>query len=102
MDVTNEWKRQLRAWASQHDAVRQLWLFGSRVKGGAKPDSDLDIAISLMPADWALGKYVALSDKWQIEIETLIGCKVSFGAIRPGSELDIEVRRTGVLLWARP
>ena len=69
-------------------------------------DSDLDIAITLTPPNgkhnWAFGEYVALRDKWQAEIETFTDCKVSFGAIEPGTELDIEVRRTGVLLWARP
>lgn len=33
--------------ASRRFAVRQAWLFGSRARGDARPDSDADIAILL-------------------------------------------------------
>jgi hypothetical protein len=46
----------------QHDCVRELWLFGSRAKGTSEPESDIDIALALMPPDgktnWALAAYV--------------------------------------------
>lgn len=65
--------------------VRQLSLFGIRVTGRARPDSDVDIAIALVPAsegtDWALGSYFALHNNWKQELETIVGRHVSLEAI---------------------
>ena len=44
MDMSDEWSRGLRAWASADANVRELWLFGSRADGHAKPESDVDLA----------------------------------------------------------
>jgi predicted nucleotidyltransferase len=62
MDMPKVWLRDLRAWASANGNVRELWLFGSRADGHARPDSDVDIAIALMPAAFAFGNYIALGD----------------------------------------
>ena len=55
MDMSDEWLRGLRAWATANANVRELWLFGSRADGHAKPESDVDLAIALTPD--ALGNY---------------------------------------------
>jgi hypothetical protein len=52
----------IRQWATRTPAVRKVWVFGSRGKGVARPDSDIDIAIYLVPpaagkTDWALALY---------------------------------------------
>lgn len=56
-------------WAERTTEVKELWLFGSRAKGTARPDSDVDLAVALMPAsgdhDWALGNYFALHLNWK-------------------------------------
>jgi predicted nucleotidyltransferase len=95
----------LKAWACANENVRQLWLFGSRAEGTAKSESDVDVAIALMPPDgthdWALGNYTDLGDSWQRELGAIIGRHVSLEVITPGSRGDIKVRQTGVLLWAR-
>jgi predicted nucleotidyltransferase len=58
--MRGEWLSGLRSWASANGSVRELWLFGSRATGGSRPDSDVDLAVALMPpkgnTDWALGK----------------------------------------------
>ncbi len=97
MDLTQQWLRDLRSWASANGNVRELWLFGSRAVGHAKPESDVDLAIALMPD--ALGNYVALGDGWQHELEGIVGRHVSLEAILPGTEEDACVRSIGVLLW---
>ena len=105
IDLPNEWRDEIIAWARRINAVHELWLFGSRAKGTSRPDSDVDIAVSMMPAkgnhDWALGEYFSLAMTWQHELERIVGRHVSFTAIVPDTPGDTEVRRTGVLLWRR-
>jgi predicted nucleotidyltransferase len=63
--MQDEWLRRLRAWAKANDSVRQLWLFGSRATGRSRPDSDVDLALALMPPkgkhDWRQSARAALS-----------------------------------------
>ena len=85
MDMSDEWLRGLRAWASANANVRELWLFGSRADGHAKPESDVDLAIALMPD--ALGNYYALGDGWQREKGYLQTCLwvACYARCQPGS-----------------
>jgi len=105
IELPNEWRVKIIIWAQETNAVDELWLFGSRAKGTSGPDSDVDIAVSLMPAqeghDWALGDYLALSPMWQRTLEAIVGRHVSLTAIVPDTPGDAEVRSTGVLLWRR-
>src|SRR5260370_41818373 len=72
MDMRDDWIAALRAWAAKNDCVRELWLLGSRAKGTSEPESDIDIALALMPPDgktnWALAAYVELLDDWKSEL----------------------------------
>jgi predicted nucleotidyltransferase len=98
-------RRGLRSWATANGSVRQLWLFGSRAREDAREDSDVDLALALMPADgkhnWALGNYYALECEWKRELEAIVGRAISIEPLVPGQESDARVRREGVLLWAR-
>lgn len=100
-----EWVRGLREWAQANDAVRQLWLFGSRARGDARDNSDVDVALALMPPDgkhdWALGAYFALETEWKQQLQAIVGRDVSIEPLVPGEDSDARVRREGVLLWAR-
>jgi predicted nucleotidyltransferase len=105
IDLPELWRDELIAWAQRTNAIAELWLFGSRAKGTSRPDSDVDIAVSLMPPvrnhDWALTTYLALSVDWQRQLEKMVGRHVSLTAIVPDTPGDTEVRATGVLLWRR-
>jgi predicted nucleotidyltransferase len=95
----------IRQWAARTDSVREIWLFGSRATDHARPDSDIDLAIALMPPsgkhDWALGNYAALGDSWQAELSAILGRHVSLEGIQPDSEEDRMVRSDGILIWQR-
>ena len=104
MDMRDEWLSGLRSWADDNGNVRELWLFGSRATGCSRPDSDVDIAIALMPCaadgtDWALGNYFALHSVWKRQLEAIVGRHVSLEVIVPNTPEDEEVRCTGRLLW---
>jgi predicted nucleotidyltransferase len=105
MDMRPEWVRGLREWAVRNDAVRQLWLFGSRARGDSQPESDVDLALTLMPPDgkhdWALGAYFALETEWKQQPQAIVGRDVSLEPLVPGEPSDARVRLEGVLLWAR-
>ncbi len=96
--------RNLQGWAAANGSVRELWLFGSRVKGTARGNSDADIAIALMPRagkhDWALGNFFDLDSEWKKQLDAIVGFDVDLRLILPGTKFDIEVRTTGKLLWA--
>jgi hypothetical protein len=91
-------------WALGKDSVRELWLFGSHGTDLSKA-SEVQLALALQPprakTDWALGKYAALGDMWQRELEMVVGRHVSLAVIRPGTSRDRIVRATGVLLCAK-
>jgi predicted nucleotidyltransferase len=105
MDMRPEWVRGLREWAQANGAVREMWLFGSRARGDAREQSDVDIALALMPpdgkTDWALGAYFALETEWKQQLQAIVGHDVSIEPMVPGEPSDTRVRREGVLLWAR-
>jgi predicted nucleotidyltransferase len=48
MQMREEWLRDLRSWAAANESVRELWLFGSRARGDAREDSNVDLALALM------------------------------------------------------
>lgn len=102
--VPDEWRRGLSAWASANANIRELWLFGSRADGSARPNSDVDIGIGLMPPngkhDWALGTFFALHNEWQRQLEPIVGHHVSLEPITPGKQGTARVRKW-VLIWQR-
>src|SRR3954464_1205772 len=61
MDLSANQAEAIRDWARRTPYVREVRLFGSRAKGIAKPNSDVDLAVT---ADDA-GHYVALSANWE-------------------------------------
>jgi len=105
IDLRESWRVDLSAWAQRTDAVAELWLFGSRAKGTSGSDSDVDIALALMPPrgdhDWALGDYFALHGRWRTDLEGIVGRHVSLEGIIAGTREDTQVRSNGVLLWQR-
>ena len=38
---------RIESWAEQRNEVSEVWLFGSRAKGSARDDSDMDLALIL-------------------------------------------------------
>jgi predicted nucleotidyltransferase len=100
-----EWKLGLRSWAAANDNVRQLWVFGSYARGDAHENSDVDIALALMPPDgkhnWALGAFFHLESEWKQQLKAIVERDVDLGVIVPGEDADVRVRREGVLIWAR-
>jgi predicted nucleotidyltransferase len=79
---------------ARNQCSRRTLAFGNRAKGTSRPDSDVDIALALMPAqedhDRALGDHFALPAVWQRKLETIVGGSVSLTAIVPNTPGDTE------------
>ncbi len=39
-----------------HDNIQHVWVFGSKIRGEAEPDSDIDLLIVVHDYDWTLEK----------------------------------------------
>ena len=85
-------------WARWNWNVREIWLFGSRARGDSRPDSNVDLALTLVEADWAQTNFVAFVDDWQRQLAELVAADVSLQLM---GGLPNEARATAIRLWAR-
>jgi len=104
--LPTDWRERCISWADRTDAVRELWLFGSRgPKGGARTDSDIDLGLVMMPKignhDWAVGNYAALVGQWRADLEAILERHVSLVPMIEGNDGNAHVRTTGECLWRR-
>ncbi len=70
-EIPTQWIEAIRAWAERNENILQVYLFGSRVRGDNRNDSDLDIAVLIASSrsNTALGRWVALADSWAAELQ---------------------------------
>ena len=64
---------EIRRIAQRHGATR-VRLFGSRARGEARPDSDVDLLIDLEP-----GRSLMDLASIKVDLEDLLGCEVDVG-----------------------
>ncbi|WP_161993860.1 nucleotidyltransferase family protein [Muricoccus nepalensis] len=70
------------SWAASHLAIRAVWLIGSRARGDAEANSDVDLAIACrLPPEYADGHWQRLD--WQQELQALIPYPVHLLHCRP-------------------
>lgn len=97
------WKADLIGWVKCNGSVRELWLLGSRAKGIATADSEVELGLALMSAkrrrDRAFENYVSLHAVWRAELETVVQCHVSLVPMVPSNQGDEIIRSTGICLW---
>lgn len=65
-------------WAERTPQIMDVRIFGSRVKGSARPGSDLDVAVRIAEGkdENALTTYLFERHGWSDELTGLIGLKV--------------------------
>lgn len=110
--LPQDWPTAAIGWAEANPCVDELWLFGSRARGTARADSDVDLGLVLAPpdssgTDWSLGLYLSSDRLWRQQLEAAVGAQhVSveiFG--RLGEEEPdeiIAIRTYAQKLWTRP
>lgn len=97
MQLSNEKIEVIRAWAGRTAEVRAVWLFGSRAKGTAGPDSDVDLAIECDMADYCFDCEV-----WTTHLSAELGLVVQIENPGPTDRIVTpSVAQHGILLWRR-
>jgi predicted nucleotidyltransferase len=83
MDLTPGQACTIRHWAGAAQYVKEVRLFGSRARGRSKPDSDVDLAITIGDGtedpDTIRGVYFAVGKNWQAELSALLCMRVHVG-----------------------
>jgi predicted nucleotidyltransferase len=73
MDLSEQQQRIIKDWAARTPLIEEVRLYGSRAKGGAPSDSDVDLALTVARAQRTVeGHYAALGQYWQNELTTLL------------------------------
>ena len=105
--IKSDWRTALARWAEQRDDVQALWVFGSRARGTARPDSDLDIAVRTTAdmASESFGQWIGIADEVRAELSALLP-QVQVNPDWGGPGWDQErvwpaVEREGVLIFER-
>ena len=103
-------RQKLAQWAANKPLVNRLWVFGSRVRGDHRPDSDLDVAIELdlsaaKGADDSGGfaTWSFNTDGWLQELEQLLGLKVDMQHFAGDQTPTIKngLERSSVLVYSK-
>jgi len=87
---------QALARAAQALGLRLVVLFGSRARGLARPESDLDLAVLGCPAERFLDCHAVLGEVFRGEALDLVRLEDADALLRH------EVLRDGLLLWGDP
>ena len=89
MEVS-EVARVISTWARGKPLVKRVYVFGSRVRGNHRPDSDIDIAVELDPAAYrgvdesgGLATWMFETEGWKEELEKLVPLKIQLERYHP-------------------
>ena len=97
--MTNELLERLRQALARGPKLRLAILFGSRARGGARPDSDVDIAILPASSDLSLMN----ENRLGAELERAAGAPVDMIRIDEApAALRWRIARDGVVLLSEP
>jgi predicted nucleotidyltransferase len=84
MQLTDEQLAIIITWAKKTPEVQAVFLYGSRAKGTAKPDSDMVLALSIkgVEATCRLAKFISHRRAWRAELEAALGLPVQLSRAR--------------------
>ena len=88
-------------WAENRPTIAEVWFFGSRVRGTAGPDRDLDVGVLLHSVD-DYGAAIRLAAPWKDELTELLAVVVqveiiNLGFLRP--EIRAAISERGLLVF---
>ncbi len=75
MSIDQKYINSLHNWAFSKPEIAKLWIFGSRVKGTQRADSDIDIGFLINPIQDATSQInfrEITINEWKIELSQLV------------------------------
>jgi predicted nucleotidyltransferase len=104
VDLAKHELSAIARWAEQTPWIFEIRLFGSRAKGTARPDSDIDLAVTVTSNErenTAFGVFCALADQWKRQLGERTGRHVCVQWYGPESPVYEFLRSEGILIWSR-
>lgn len=101
----------LYRWAASKPLVARVWVFGSRARGTALPDSDLDIAIELdmqarngMDETGGCVTWAFETNEWESELAAALHFKIDLQQYRGSDTPTIQsaIASAGQLVYVKP
>lgn len=101
MQITPEQVAVIVQWATQTSQIAAVYLFGSRIKGTARPDSDLDVAIEFnLSIDDAEVAFFDGGRLWRDQLKSLVGLQIDMQPLLEDSpNLRRYVEDHGILIY---
>jgi predicted nucleotidyltransferase len=100
------WSSNIAHWAQSKREISEVWVFGSRVRGDHRSDSDLDVAVVMLGEDEGsrLGNWIALAEEWEEELQKMVSVPIDLDI----GDADIAtkvvapaLKREGVRIFSR-
>ena len=94
----------LRDWAQSKNTIRRFWIYGSRLRGTQREDSDLDVAIEIDTIE-SLEEQVRFGPTrmmWKKELEVLTPNWTVHVEMHGTLKVDQFVACCGMLVYVRP
>lgn len=90
----------LQAWAKTTPEVVNVWIFGSRVRGAHRPDSDVDVAVEHDAGEDFGGR----QDEWRKLLRPQIGLPLDLWVYDPKKDPGIRgaVGESSIHIYGRP
>jgi predicted nucleotidyltransferase len=105
MQLTDKQQATIITWAEKTPEVEAVILYGSRSKGTARLDSDVDLALVMTRGpdrNQRADNYLHNYEAWETGLEEALGLKVHLGSLDPplGREVP-SYAADGIELWRR-
>ena len=97
----------LRVWASNELDLLHVWIYGSHAKGQASPESDLDVAVEVIPreGETSYDVFVCSAEAWRTQLTPRLAPHKLDLKLYDKSGLKEKVRRAvdehGILVYER-
>lgn len=105
MDLSPAQVSAIEDWARETSDIVEVRLFGSRAKGGAGPDSDVDLAVTILgrEGETPYGIWAFDHSEWEADLERATGLKFEIKMYDRDSTPRVfnACEEHGILLYSR-
>lgn len=104
--IEQKWILDIQAWAAGEPLIREIYLFGSRIKGDHGDHSDLDMAVLTTgnsPGERD-GNFICSAARWRKALSVIVPVKVDLQVAEPGSDKIVwpAVKDHGLKIYPKP